>query len=216
MELPAKRLKWKLKKQRQRQRQRLAKQETDMGRPRKADLRTFPRSYMEFVEMAQAGRTIGPLIFPTKQMAKATQLDINRFRSALAAAGHPGFEAMRDLVMTVSPFGAPEGEAPRWMLEFTPRGLYNLGQELKSMPTLHPIDQEGLPEFRPEPRPMTQDAEKLIEQMYGKVKTNEERRSNEGLSVVGQEIPGCPPHELDELTDGCIKCKLPKSLWEAK
>lgn len=183
--------------------------------PRKRrELASYPQAYLDIAEKAMKGEQIAPILQKDKKTAKATQLDLNRFRTALRDHGHPAFEAMRDLIITVGKY--IEGDDAH-VLEFTPRGLYKLAQELKGEEVL-PTDSEGLPVFKPQPLP--EDAERMIERMYG-IQSNEMKealRSEQKAEKVdlrelgtGPELPPCEKegHDPDPSGSFCLKCKKP-------
>jgi hypothetical protein len=195
---------------------------------RKRTVASYPAQYMEIARLAFEGKPVEPITFDDKKLAKATQLDFNRFRSALLDEQHPFYEAARDLIVRITPQKiAPSSDGGgiwRYILEFPSRGMYNLAQRWKGLPELQPTEKDGLPDLRPAPIPEGLDPKKLLESLGGDSKDAESmledmyniRRPADGMApdIRKATIPSCPPHELDELTDGCIKCKLPRDKWK--
>lgn len=110
------------------------------------DLSMYPRLFFNIVQAHHEGREIPPLKQPDGgndpgSIARANQKLFSKFRRALMSNGHPHAISALDLICRVSNVGSA-GQRGVYYLEFVPRGLAILADELRPSRGGKPLEME--------------------------------------------------------------------------
>jgi hypothetical protein len=170
--------------------------------PRKRQpLAAYPQAFWDVVDKAHKGEMLPQLKMPSKPIAVSTRHAFNRFRQDLARENHPQAEAALDLVVQITNLTAAPAEGV-YYLEFTPRGLYRLAQEMRGEDTGLPEGKDNLPDAAAIDSALAEPAGEKALSAYEKWFTPAEQADDK---------PG--EHDWNEY-DVCRKCGKPKSHGE--
>jgi hypothetical protein len=177
-------------------------------------LGTYPGWVWEVLEAAKKGEGYCRT-FPAKNYAVNAMHRYHKFRQDAIALNLPGASLLADMPCSF----AKDIAEPTLLWVF-------LGDVAKA------IEEEArsavLGQHQPQPGVIkrtlgdSSQSEQEVEKWLGAGKAREAAPRADASSVDvpaldlssrGEEIPPCPPHELDDLSDACIKCKLPRSAW---
>ena len=159
------------------------------------------------------------LPMPDRKASVATAHDFHRFRLVMARERHPHFEYAIDLTCRITNL-APEGKTGKYILEFIPRGLAKLADEIRGrpqpgqhdMPKADLRDLKGFDEVMmsiPD-KPMP-DATREFLRVTGADDGEEELRKMLGEpKLVGDAAVRCIQHEWDTAGIRCLHCGAPK------
>ena len=216
--------------------------EEKANRARKRRLSTYPASFFTLIDAAKAKQP-ATAVFEQHNKACAILMRYYRFRADAIEDRIEGALLLRNLQATGinadgTPFNTRRADAPG---PYTIIWAHDAGLELDSneqpMLEIHAPDkpqrQGGI---APQVGGDTSPGEKAVEEYLARRKqaaqpkqadvelaaqpTQEQSAVAQPLdipaldaSTQGEPIPPCPPHELDPLTGGCVKCRLPQEKW---
>lgn len=179
---------------------------------RKRELSTYPEFYFRIVERVARGETCIQLPMPDRKAATSTAHDFHRFRLVMHRERHPLAEYALDTtcrLTNLKPAGG--GLEGRYILEFIPRGLARLADEIRGKPQ---PGQQGMPSEQVKLKGFDEligsmSKESVPSEGVERILRANDQGEEDLKRMLGIQEEACQ-HEWDTTGVFCLKCKVPK------